>query len=184
MIKPVIGVFDDFLDHPMIARAAVMRGEFGDFKSDLDGVTYPNISIVSDAVRETFVRRLESMLGRCIDPVAVFARATYADTVAPHKVHSDKIMGFYSAHVYLSLAWPDGTGTGFYQHKTEGTAHTCETDLSNLDLKSLANWQQHFGVQGRFNRLLLHDASLWHSAAGAWGDKPENARVVLTCFFN
>lgn len=189
-MKPVIAVFDGFFGHAYIHQDEILSGTFTDVVNMLDGITYPGINKNIPIDVETFMRnRLEEIMGRDIDIVTLFARMTSKATgVAPHRIHCDRVMAHYSAHVYLSTSWPPEAGTTFWNHKTEGGMWTEDTDMALVtnDSHDVTQWEHSFTCQGAFNRLLIHDSRLWHSAepAGGWGDKPSNARVVLTCFFS
>jgi hypothetical protein len=96
-------------------------------------------------------------------------------------------MGEYSLHVYLSKKWPEGAGTSFWRHPTQGDRHDDETDIDVIqaDQNDISRWMRSFTVQGRFNRAVIHDASFWHCAepVGGWGTDPHNGRLVHTTFF-
>jgi hypothetical protein len=189
-MKPIIATFDNFFKQAELAHEQIVNGVFSDFVSPWDGVTYPGINQNLPAwVQDYVLRRLEGITGEIVLPQAMFARVTSLQTgIAPHKVHSDKIMGEYSAHVYLSREWPAGAGTSFWNHVTEGVIHTDETNvpLVQADMNDESKWVRSLTCQGLFNRILIHDARYWHCAepVGGWGDSPQNGRVVLTCFFN
>lgn len=171
-------------------RSTILCGEFKDYTSQWDGVTYPDINNnIPYWVQDYVFNRLKEIMGGPITPIAFFARATTKNTpAAPHKIHSDKLMAQFSAHVYISKDWPKEAGTSFWIHNEAGDRHTEETDVESVakDCNDLSKWVHSFTCQGRFNRLLIHDASYWHCAEpiGGWGDEVKDGRVVLTCFFD
>jgi len=189
-MKPVIMVADDFFPDPDVMQYQVLNGEFENFVSPWDNVTYPGINkVLPFRVVERLHKRLGEILGAEIQPVATFARLTSKNTpAAPHKIHSDRVMANYSAHIYVSSEWPPGGGTSFWTHKTEGHMQTDDTDVDAVvrDMNSLDMWTRSHTCQGKFNRVVIHDARYWHCAEpiGGWGDNPSNGRVVITCFFN
>lgn len=189
-MRPVLAIFDGFFKDPARAHADIIGGDFGDFVSPWDSVKYPGINKgLPGWMMERVVERLEEVTAERVEPTAIFARVTSAATGnAPHRIHCDQVMGQYSAHVYLSKQWPDYAGTAFWNHKTEGQMLTDDTDVAQVMADSHLSdaWEKSFTCQGKFNRLLIHDSRLWHSAepVGGWGDSPANGRVVLTCFFN
>lgn len=189
-MRPSIAIFDDFLECPLVAREEILAGKFEDYQSPWDSVVYPDINKnLPDWVKEYVGRRLAQITGGTVEVHAMFARATTSKTpAAPHKIHSDKIMGQYSAHIYLSRDWPEGAGTSFWDHVTEGPKHTDETnvDVVVADANNASLWVPVFTAQGKFNRVILHDACYWHCAepVGGWGDGLEDGRLVLTCFFS
>jgi hypothetical protein len=46
-----------------------------------------------------------------------------------------------------------------------------------------AKWEMTMRVPMRFNRLILLRPWLWHTAGAAFGDRPENGRLVYLMFF-
>lgn len=187
---PAIATFDKFFENIEQVSNDILSGEFKDIQNPLDGVTYPSINedIPSYIFAELLIK-LSQALNEDIVPVVMFARATTKNTPeAPHKIHSDKIMAQYSAHVYLSKEWPDGSGTSFWAHKTEGGVHLDSTDAETIkkDQNSQDNWTWQFTCQGFQNRILIHNACFFHRAdpVGGWGETPKDGRVVLTLFFN
>jgi len=189
-MRPVLAVFDGFFRDPEQVRRDILAGPFADVCNPVDGVSYPDINIeVPPYVSEYVVTRLEEIFSAKVNPKVIFARLTRATgRKAPHAVHSDRIMGQYSAHVYISREWPEGAGTSFWTHVTEGSRHDENTDIDLIakDYNDLSQWEKTINCQGLFNRVLIHDACFWHCAEpiGGWGDSPENGRVVLTCFFD
>lgn len=190
-MKTVLAIFDGFFkNHDSVFADVVERGRFEDFVSPWDDVKYPGINKALPLwVVDAFVSRLSDVVGEAVHIQAIFARLTSSDMgVAPHRIHCDKLMGQYSAHVYLSKEWPAFAGTAFWDHATEGAMQTDQTDVERVmsDSHLESAWRNSFTCQGRYNRLLIHDSRLWHSAepAGGWGTTPTNGRVVLTCFFN
>jgi len=189
-MKPVLLMADDFFPDPQSARERIVEGIFGDFTSPWDGVVYPGINRdIPESITDWLKMRLGLIVNGPIEPKAIFARVTTKNTgPAPHQIHCDTIMGMYSAHVYISTYWPEASGTSFWTHHSEGPKHTPATDLTRVleDMNDVSRWTQTMVCQGKFNRLLVHDASFWHCAepVGGWGENAEDGRVVLTCFFN
>jgi hypothetical protein len=185
-MNPILHIDDSAFDDPQAVRREVLNGEFADVISPVDGISYPGIcALIHWDVSQAFAAKIKEKMGVNISVCYMFARAMVEGKKAPHKVHSDKIMGDYSAHVYLSRWWPREAGTSFWKHESEGQIHTDKTDLSKIDLTELDRWTQYEFVPGKFNRLLIHHADFWHMAEPheGWGDTPESGRLVLTCFF-
>jgi hypothetical protein len=189
-MKPVIAIFDDFFLEPDAAfDEIVAHGDFTDITNPVDGVTYPTINTRLPVWVESGLRtKLKKIIGHTVIPKFTFARLMLNGHKSPHTVHSDLSMGKYSAHIYLSKNWPLGSGTSFYFHKTEGVRHRLESDQNQLqiDLHDENKWIQYFNAQAKYNRILIHEAALWHCAEPirGFGDNLLNGRVVLTCFFD
>ena len=183
----VLSMFDGFFWEPEKVRESIIAKEFSTVKSDVDGVEYPHICLdLPEEVKAEFVSKLSTIVGYQVTPNFIFARMMPEGVQNPHQVHSDRSMGYYSAHVYLSPQWPEGAGTGFYTHDTEGHRETGLTKHENLSFKGFDKWTRNLFCQGLFNRLLMHDSSFYHCAepAQGFGTTKEDSRLVLTCFFN
>lgn len=186
-MKPVLAMFDNFFTEPKAMRTAIQNAHYEDVVNEVDGVTYPGICLnVPETVKANFIEGLSRILGYEIEPKFIFARIMPQGVNSPHQVHSDKSMGKYSAHVYMNLLWPEGAGTGFYSHDTEGHIENASTKHENLSFSGFDKWTRTMFCQGKFNRLLIHDAAFYHCAepTEGFGQNKYNSRTVLTCFFN
>ena len=190
MRRPELAIFDGFFTNFEEVYQDIVAGEFKDFASPWDAVTYPGINQeISPWIKKLFHVKLSQILDAEIEDVATFARMTTETTApAPHAIHSDAGMAQFSAHVYLSKDWPVNAGTSFWAHLLDGTRHTPETNIERVRADSHRSdaWRHSATVQGHANRALIHAAGLWHRAEpfGGWGKDQHDGRLVLTCFFN
>lgn len=186
-MNPIIEIIDNLFADGKDVRAQILAGAFGDVTSPIDQIVYPAINAeVPEAITVRLHSALSAVMGYAIQANHTFARAMYAGTIAPNQAHSDISMGAYAAHLYLSLDCSMGSGTMFLNHVTQGPVHSADTDVAMVDTNSSTQWEPIVSVQAKFNRLLVHRAECWHIAmpTEGWGDCPENARLVLTCFFD
>jgi hypothetical protein len=188
----MIRIVDSFFKKPLVIRGSVLRGPFHDHLSPVDGVTYPGINeYLARTVQDELHGRIEEIVGCKILPRATFARVTHCMLqAAPHEVHCDKEMGAYGCLVYLS--WPEEgaiAGTGFYRHIGSDSVMWQE-GMGGHEINAAANnpgaWEMREMAGWAFNRGVIYDARLWHSAlpVGGWGDGNATGRLVLTCFFD
>lgn len=185
-MRPLIAAFDGFFQDPKAVREQIISRGFHDVQNPVDGVVYPSVNVqIPEEVEDFLSNRLSQILGEEIEITLCFARLTTEQTVPPHLVHSDRTMAQFSAHVYLSEEFPDGYGTSFWEHESEGQRHDDETDVTKCDLKSLDGWTKTLHCAADFNRLLIHDSELWHCAepSHGFGQDAESGRIVLTTFF-
>ncbi len=181
---------DDFFKDPDRAFLDISRGEFSDYQSSWDGVVYPGINAQLPAWIADFTEtKLAKIMARKIVVTAMFARLTIkSQRTAPHKVHSDRIMGQFSHHVYLSQEWPVGAGTSFWTHETEGPRHTDDTEVSLIvrDQNDESRWTLNALAQAQFNRSIIHDSNWFHMAepSEGFGWNSKDGRLVLTTFFS
>lgn len=186
---PRLLIFDDFFMTPNEVLLHLLKGKFADHVSPSDGVRYPGIQNapglcnVMHAYLTKVLGRKEARINNC------FARLTSsAEAEAPNKIHSDYGMGEYAAHVYLSTGWPADSGTSFWRHRESGSERRLGAEDADLlkDANDASKWERYSLCPGKFNRCLIHDATLWHCAepVGGWGAGPEDGRLVLTTFFS
>ena len=186
-MNPIISVTDQFFPSFPEARRALLDGVYEDIVNPVDGVVYPAIQRVLHAGLQRFVRhRLCHMVRREVQVTAMFSRAMFEGMGAPNKIHSDRVMGRYAAHIYMSEAWPEGAGTSFWTNLEQGPEHHGEIDTSRIRPNEMADWERYKLVQAAPNRCLVHDGHAWHLAEpiGGWGREPADARLVITCFFD
>lgn len=185
--NPIVHVQDDFFEDGDATRKSILSANFSDVTSPVDNVTYPDICLdVPEQVRNELISKISKIMNLKVIPKFLFARAMIKGRPVPHKVHSDFNMAAYSAHVYLSPKWPEGSGTSFYRHQTEGEKGNYQTDWSQISHNEMDKWHKYARVPAKFNKLLIHRSEFWHMAEpqDAWGDNHKNGRLVLTMFFD
>lgn len=114
------------------------------------------------------------------------------------KVHVDQ--AYWSGILYLSKPEDCQGGTEFFRHRRTGTDRApwneqelaamgysshqqMHQDIIERDSSDDSKWEPTMQVPMRFNRLVLLRPWLWHTAGPAFGDRPENARLVYLMFF-
>jgi hypothetical protein len=127
-----------------------------------------------------------------------FCRLTLRGDTGKSGVHIDPC--FYSGILYLSLPEHCRGGTDFFRHKPTGLDRVPQTDIElartgypdinrlieevvNGDTLKPARWERTMTVPMRFNRLILFSPWMFHNSAAAFGDRPENGRLVHLMFF-
>ncbi len=106
----------------------------------------------------------------------------------------------WSGVLFLSRPEDCRGGTEFFRHKATGTdqAPNSEAELKALgfaDYNDLINkvvredgthrdrWDVEMTVPMRFNRLVLFNSWLWHTAGPSFGNSLENGRLIYLMFF-
>lgn len=194
-------VVDDFLvtQDAMRLREAALRLRYpsqeGAFpgRNSVERLPMPQLDqVVSHIVGERV---------RAIDPPQSHAkcRITLAGDTGRARVHMDR-GAYWSGILYLSLPEHCRGGTEFYRHLSTGTeqAPTSQADIEALGFRTGAElheaiiehdsndpskWELTSRVSMRFNRLVLLRPWLWHTAGEAFGDRPENGRLIYLMFF-
>jgi hypothetical protein len=185
MNNPLICVKNDFFEDPGEVQTLLGACTFADFRLGVDGVLYPHICRdLPSALKFEFLYKLETVLGAKILPYYLFARAMPEGVAAPSKVHSDRDMGKFTAHVYIS---PESrrASTSFLCHRSLGYAPLPEHNGSEWSQDPL-EWDRYLTVLGAPNRLLVHHAAHFHCAEPekGFGTLGKDARLVVTCFFD
>jgi len=98
----------------------------------------------------------------------------------------------YAAVLYLNASPPAGTGTSFYRLRYANGAlggNACPAPHDNLvqalRVKGLppGAWAEEARVENVFNRIVLYQAALVHSATGYFGQALEDRRLTVTFFW-
>jgi hypothetical protein len=183
-MNPLVATCDDFFSDFNSVSKLAYAGTYGNFTLGVDGVTYPHICTeVPKAIEYEFLYKLERILGVKVSPEYLFLRAMPEGTVVPSKTHSDRDMGAYTAHVYMSPL-SKLASTSFLKHRDFG--HVCTPEMEGLWGQSAAEWDKYLTFYGKPNRLLVHRAEAFHCAepSNGFGVAGIDARLMLTCFFN
>lgn len=197
---PHMLIVDQFYTNPHWVREFALQQ---DFVSDLkvykgkrtkERFLWPNL-------KEEFERLLQLRIKDWLDQPAngVFQITGYDD---PLVWHSDS--QHYAAAIYLTPDAPVGAGTSFWRdtkygcrrpptHQMESynfieDRHLAEREIYNLyNFTHPDNWELVDRVGAVFNRLVIWDAKLIHSASSYQGlisDSLENGRLVQLFFFS
>ena len=183
-MTPVIAIFDDFLPEHLI-DPMLKKAEFSPCFSPVDNVTYQGISTdIPEAVARAIEVALLKLIG---DPLVInyqFIRLMTRDHPRS-EIHADHAMGEFSLHVYLNEKYPHGAGTQFWINDKWGQScpqEGCPPDTNRIP----ADWTRGTLVWAKYNRALVHESKLWHSAqpARGFGWSEADGRIVLTTFFS
>ncbi len=130
-------------------------------------------------------KKVEAALGRtAIDRYSTFQKTTHADPIVYHSDHQQ-----WAGAVYLD---PDriDAGTSFWRSRSTGLRRPTDSQLVNSVMYSEYNllhregWELVDRIGSVYNRLVLWEASLVHSASSYEYFTEENPRLALLFFFN
>lgn len=179
---PNILVVDDFFESPGGVRDIALGQSFEADDRYFKGKRSQRF--LWPYLREEF----ERLLGvRITDWTSQPANGCFQITTADDPIvwHSDS--QDYAGAIYLTPEAPLGTGTSFWRDKTYGyrrpppTVEQCDEVYSEYNLVHPDNWELVDKVGSVFNRLVLWDAKLIHSATGYGG---VDERLVQLFFFS
>lgn len=199
---PAVIVVDDFFGNPDEVRAIALAQEYGADLRFYKGLR-THERFLWPHLREEFGRLLGKPVTEWLGHPAngIFQQTNHTDPLVWH--HDSQQ---YAGAVYLSADAPPGTGTSFWRDKTYGCrrspSHPLESQrLGNADAVRLAeavvydprniehpdNWELVDSVAGLYNRLVIWDARLIHSAtsyAQFPDDSSASTRLVQLFFFD
>jgi len=183
---PQLLVVDDFYDDPDSVRNFALRQDFAEdlrfFKGQrtLKTFRFPGIHERFQCLLQAKVTRWSEM-----EVNGVFQFCTAKD---PLVYHADTQM--YAGAVYLTPNAPAQCGTSFFRSRTHTdvrrwpiAGHTYDSvfptghyDRTKFELVDI--------VGNVYNRLVIWDAQLLHSASEYFGDRLENSRLFHLFFFD
>lgn len=191
-------IVDDFLDNAAALREAALRLDYPP-----QGNTYPGRNSTRRIDIEGLTPQVSRLVGEPLAPMPPPEahgkfRITLAGDTGTGKVHVDK--AHWSGILYLSRPEDCRGGTEFFRHLPTGSERVPydAAELRALGYDSMSaliqdtvrrdgtddsKWEMTMRVPMRFNRLLLLRPWLWHTAGEAFGDRPENGRLVYLMFF-
>jgi Family of unknown function (DUF6445) len=199
MPLPSLIIIDDFLTDPMLARKTALALDYDpEFK---DG-NYPGLLSTEPLPIPGLDQAVAGIIGAAVKPQPGTSHSHCRLTLAKDKglsgVHIDPC--FYSGILYLSLPEHCRGGTDFFRHKRTGLdrvpadmdgvraagysdPNLLIEEVVNADTLKPSRWEKQFTVPMRFNRLILFSPWMFHNSARAFGNGPDNGRLVHLMFF-
>ena len=196
---PTFIVIDDFLANPNVARDAALRLSYDPAKKHGN---YPGTLSDRPLPIKGLEDRISAIAGTPLVPAPGtthgHCRLTLAGDRGDTGVHIDPAA--YSGILFLSKPEHCRGGTDFFTHKRTGLdriprdmpgirsagysdINRLIEDVVNRDTNRRSAWDKSFTLPMRYNRLILFNPWLFHDAARAFGDRPDNARLVMLMFF-
>lgn len=195
-MRHVLRVFDDFLPNLMDIRREVIAAGFTT-ETHKDGLEYKGIG--KREYPEIYAAMSEA-LGYGIVPSLSCFRINYAGEDPHSWVHSDECCAKYAAVMYMNLPEQCVGGTAFWKHIPTGLDYmpTVEERVAsgvdpvefgeaiNRDTHDKSKWEPVSMAGMKFNRMIMYPTNMFHSRMpfDAFGDCPENGRIVFVSFFD
>jgi hypothetical protein len=192
--KPQIIVVDDFYHDPMAVRDYAMKQTF------LEDIRYhkgkrTKTAFIPSWVKSEFSSLLKMEVSEFVGATGVFQYCIAQDSVVYHFDEQQ-----YAAMVYLTPNAPVDTGTCTYKSKITGLRQRASPEDCKKYNKS-ENELNFYSFNGNnfydrnnmelvdsigniFNRLVIFDAHLIHSATSYFGNSIQNGRLFHLYFFN
>ena len=192
-------IVDDFLENAAALREAALRLTYPEQEG-----AFPGRNSLERINIEGLAEEASRLVGEPLKPISppeshAKCRLTLARDTGRAKVHVDH--SHWSGILFLSRPEDCRGGTEFFRHRATGTDRapdsieavralgfdsyeTLHREIIEKDSTDDAAWEMIMQVPMRFNRLLLLRPWLWHTAGPAFGDRPENGRLVYLMFFD
>lgn len=193
-------IIDDFFRNPMAVRNKALELTY---PPRPEKALYPGRN--ADATMQ--FEGIEQMVGGIVhEPLEVAAgtshgspRIALAGDAGMVSVHVD--LCHWSCIVYLTLDKHCQGGTHFYRHKATGLdmapvfpgmaeaagfrdSKTALDEILEQSQNRKEDWDEIMTIPMRFNRMVIFRGYMWHDAGAAFGDRPENGRLILPFFFH
>lgn len=184
-MSPSFIVVDNFLPDPLNVRARALAATFEQRRQDYKGwrSVERNLDLVDPAV-------LGKLLGVTVsdwetEPMNTKFQVCTADDAIVY--HSDTQR--WAGVIYLNLEAPIEAGTSFWRSRATQLRRCPEEyevrcEMYDNKLLDPTAWDLVDRVGNVFNRLVLWDSQLVHSASCYFGHNTESGRLTLNMFFN
>lgn len=176
LVPGLLAVFDNVIRTPMTYRDAARELSFASVEAGPD--TFHGIAPCADP-------ELPNLLMRALPagaaPTMSFFRRSPTGQAEPNYIHTDAMMGDWTAILYLNGDPPIGDGTSFW--RTKDGQQDRGQDIERASMEDLSLWDRWQHVDARFNRLVIFKSDLYHSRGIAenYGDGDE-ARLIQVVF--
>lgn len=192
-------IVDDFLENAAALRDAALRLTYPEQEG-----AFPGRNSLERINIEGLAEEASRLVGEPLKPISppeshAKCRLTLARDTGRAKVHVDH--SHWSGILFLSRPEDCRGGTEFFRHRATGTDRAPDSleavralgfdsyeamhrEIIEKDSTDDSAWEMIMQVPMRFNRLLLLRPWLWHTAGPAFGDRPENGRLVYLMFFD
>lgn len=197
-------VIDDFFPNPDVVRAFALEHDYSG-ANEMDGHKYPG---TAQFKHPGFLAYLEGLMGaaiggRVVSNIAAFVLAKEGE-FPEQWIHADSNCAKQAAVIYLFDGHHEH-GTAFWRHKASDQIEMAQpfydalgVDVTNAEqvdslierIKAESFDEQFWTLAGlteaKFNRLIHFNSKLFHSRypKHAFGDSPENGRLILVVFFD
>lgn len=195
MTAPFLMV-DDFLSDPKEAAEKLRRADYAD-RVGPDGETYKRVALMPASL---FQEEIEKEVGFSIRPDYSLARLNFSGELPNNAIHADGGYSEWAAIVYLSNPGHAPSGTAFWRHvkydidsmpteqeiRRRGRSPKRVLQQLTADWNRPEAWTQTHFAEMKFNRAIFFRCKSFHSRYPfeAFGDCPENGRLIFVSFFN
>ena len=175
-----IAVFDDVLADPAAYRHDALAHPFETHHAG--GETWPGMAVCQ---APGFVDWLAGTRPGVAFTLSLLRQSPYGQ-LEPNFLHTDGMMGDWTAILYLSAEPAPGDGTRFWRHRETGAVESLSADSTPVEhaaWRDATQWELWHHVEAQFNRAVIFPARYFHSRSiyDNYGTGP-SARLVQVVF--
>ena len=177
---PDVAVFDDVLADPSAYRHDALAHPFETHHAG--GEAWPGMAVCQ---APGFVDWLAGTRPGVAFTLSLLRQSPYGQ-LEPNFIHTDGMMGDWTAILYLSAEPAPGDGTRFWRHRETGAVESPSADSTSVEhaaWRDAAQWEPWHYVKAQFNRAVIFPARYFHSRAlrSNYG-QGQNARLIQVAF--
>jgi hypothetical protein len=180
-------VLDNFLKRPELEREKALKQNFKTVEHN--GLKYRGIAMTEDLRN---LHRIENLLGVKFKETTNYYRINLENEENETYIHSDILIGSFTAILYLNPEYPKGHGTAFWRHGLyQFESHEPKEERNDDFWKSIYEdgfhedrWQMTQLVEAKFNRLIIFYSPRYHSRypMKSFGHTTDEARLIKVYF--
>lgn len=184
-------VIDNFYNNPDEVRAFGLSQEFNVLGNFPGRRTLPSLNDSTKDYISAHISPLHGDIQWLVEEyTGSFQLVSSTDTTW---VHADE-WNHWAGVLYLTPDAPVSGGTGIFKHKetglykiprlSDGTIDRVLTNKIYNDAGDISKWEMIDYIGNVYNRLVIYQGDLFHSAMGYFGSNKEDGRLFQTFFFD
>lgn len=155
-----VSVFDNVLRDPTVYRQGALAHPFGTHVAG--GESWHGMSLCQ---LPAFTDWLADARPDVALTLSLLRQSPYGQR-EPNFIHTDGMMGDWTAILYLSADPAPGDGTRFWRHRETGAVASASAEVTPDEQEAWnheAQWDPWHHVEARFNRAVIFPARYFHS---------------------
>jgi hypothetical protein len=192
-----LNIVDNIFPEPQSLREFLLSEHDFSEAPEFEGRKYPGFTPIKDPRFAQFLaQRVGAAIGANVLPQMVLLAAGTEGFETQQWIHCDTTCASFAGVIYMFDK--PGYGTQFWRHalgaetlpeftkQREGEDPEATAVMLQEHGRSQEWWEKTDYADSKFNRLIFFPTNRFHSRwpKTAFGDKPENCRLIITFFFD